>query len=134
MRAAEFDAESLQRLLVQRTACSVERFAEALGTRSRKTMFHKLAQVPYPTSYSRPGRDYTLRPSCRIDVSGLWSHLGMWFSQDGTLLATSERFVEQVPTGYSAQAFDNALHVQTRQSLSNQKRPLYTPHMRPKAH
>ena len=58
-----------------------------------------------------------LKSTCRFDESGLWSHHGIWFSRDGTLLDTSKRFVHRAPAGYSASELDNALHVQTRQTL-----------------
>jgi hypothetical protein len=81
------------------------------------TVFRKLAELTYLTSYSHRGKYYTLRSSCEFDPSGLWSHRGIWFSSDGTLLDTSKRFVERASAGYSANELDNALHVQTRQSL-----------------
>lgn len=117
MRTAVFSAQDLQRLLQQRTVCTFEQLAEALGTSSRMTVFRKLAELTYLTSYSHRGKYYTLRSACEFDPSGLWSHRGIWFSRDGTLLDTSKRFVEQAPAGYSANELDNALHVQTRQSL-----------------
>jgi hypothetical protein len=117
MRTAVFNAQDLQRLLQQRTVCTFEQLAEALGTSSRMTVFRKLAELSYLTSYSHRGKYYTLRSSCEFDPSGLWSHRGIWFSSYGTLLETSQRFVEQAPAGYSANELDNALHVQTRQSL-----------------
>lgn len=117
MRTAAFNAQDLERVLRQRTVCTFEQLADALGTDSRMTVFRKLAVVPYLTSYSHRGKYYALRSSCQFDASGLWSHRGVWFSTDGTLLDTSKRFVEQAPAGYSASELDNALHVQTRQSL-----------------
>ncbi len=117
MRTAEFNARDLQRVLRQRTVCTFEQLADALGTESRMTVFRKLSELPYLTSYSHRGKYYTLRSSCQFDVGDLWSHRGIWFSTDGTLLDTSKRFVEQAPAGYSASELDNALHVQTRQAL-----------------
>jgi hypothetical protein len=117
MRTAVFNAQDLQRVLQQRTVCTFEQLADALGTSSRMTVFRKLAELTYLTSYSHRGKYYTLRSSCEFDPSGLWSHRGIWFSSDGTLLDTSKRFVEQALAGYSANELDNALHVQTRQSL-----------------
>jgi hypothetical protein len=117
MRTPVFNAQDLQRLLQQRTVCTFEQLADALGTSSRMTVFRKLAELTYLTSYSHRGKYYTLRSSCEFDPSGLWSHRGIWFSGDGTLLDTSKRFVEQAAAGYSANELDNALHVQTRQSL-----------------
>jgi hypothetical protein len=117
MRTAVFDAQDLQRLLQQRTVCTFEQLAEALGSSSRMTVFRKLTELSYLTSYSHRGKYYTLRSSCEFDPSGLWSHRGIWFSRDGTLLDTGKRFVERAPAGYSASELDNALHVQTRQTL-----------------
>jgi len=117
MRTPLFDAQDLQRLLQQRTVCAFEQLAEALGTASRMTVFRKLTELSYLTSYSHRGKYYTLRSSCKFDLSGLWSHRGIWFSREGTLLDTSKRFVDQAAAGYSANELDNALHVQTRQTL-----------------
>jgi hypothetical protein len=117
MRTVEYTARELQRVLRQRTVCTFEQLAKALGTQSRMTVFRKLTELPYLTSYSHRGKYYALRSSCQFDASGLWSHRGIWFSTDGTLLNTSKRFVEQAPAGYSAGELDNALHVETRQTL-----------------
>ena len=117
MRTAEFNARELEILLERKRACTFSELAEALGTESRMTVFRKLAELPYLTSYSHRGKYYTLRATCRFDTSGLWSHRGVWFSTYGTLLETSRRFVERAPAGYSAQELDNALHVETRQTL-----------------
>ena len=70
MRTAEFSARDLQRLLQQRTVCTFDQLAEALGTGSRMTVFRKLAELPYLTSYSHRGKYYTLRASCQFDASG----------------------------------------------------------------
>lgn len=117
MRTAEFDAAVLEGLLEHRKVCTFEQLADALGTGARMTVFRKLAELPYLTSYSHRGKYYALESSCRFDASGLWSHRGVWFSNDGTLLNTSKRFVEHAPAGYCANELDNALHVQTRQAL-----------------
>lgn len=117
MRTAVFNARQIERLLQQRTVCTFDELAKALGSDSRMTVFRKLAELPYASSYSHRGKYYTLRSSCHFDAGGLWSHRGIWFSSDGTLVNTSKRFVEQAPAGYSAGELDNALHVETRQSL-----------------
>ncbi len=117
MRPVEFDAADLKRLLELKKVCTFAELTEALGTRSRMTLFRKLAELPYLTSYSHRGKYYVLKSTCRFDEGGLWSHRGIWFSRDGTLLDTSRRFVHRAPAGYSASELDNALHVQTRQTL-----------------
>jgi hypothetical protein len=117
MRTAEFSARQIQRLLEQQQVCTFEQLADALGTQSRMTVFRKLGQVDYLTSYSHRGKYYALKSSCQFDASGLWSQQGIWFSAYGTLLDTCKHFVEQAPAGYSANELDSALHVETRQTL-----------------
>ena len=117
MRTAEFSAGSLQRLLEQQKVCTFEQLAAALGTRSRVTVFRKLAELPYLTSYSHRGKYYALESSCQFDANGLWSHGGIRFSTHGTLLETCRQFVERAPAGYSANELGGVLHVQTRQTL-----------------
>ena len=117
MRTSGFNARQIQRLLEQQNVCTFEQLSQALGTRSRVTVFRKLAELPYLTSYSHRGKYYALRSSCQFDSAGLWSHQGIWFSAFGTLLDTCRQFVERAPAGYSANELDSALHVQTRQTL-----------------
>jgi hypothetical protein len=117
MRTAEFSAIQIQRLLEQEKVCTFEQLAGALGTQSRVTVFRKLADLSYLTSYSHRGKYYALKSSCQFDADGLWSHQGIWFSTYGTLLDTCRQFVERAPAGYSANELDSALHVQTRQTL-----------------
>jgi len=119
MKTVQFDAQELQQVLRQRVVCTFEQLAEALGSDSRMTVFRKLAELAYQTSYSHRGKYYALKSSCQFDPSGLWSHRGIWFSRDGTLLDTSRRFVEQAAAGYSANELNNALHVDTHQTLSH---------------
>ena len=117
MRTAGFSATQIERLLEQQTVCTFAQLADALGTRSRMTVFRKLSEVAYLTSYSHRGKYYALKSSCQFDAAGLWSHRGIWFSAYGTLLETCRQFVERAPAGYSASELDSALHVQTRQTL-----------------
>lgn len=81
------------------------------------TVFRKLAQLAYLTSYSHRGKYYALTSSCQFDANGLWSHQGIRFSTHGTLLNTCKQLVEQAPAGYSANELNSVLHVQTRQTL-----------------
>jgi hypothetical protein len=117
MRPVEFDAADLKRLLEHKKVCTFAELTEALGTRARMTLFRKLAELAYLTSYSHRGKYYVLKSTCRFDESGLWSHRGIWFSREGTLLDTIERFVHRAPAGCSAGELDHTLHVQTRQAL-----------------
>ena len=74
MRVQVYDAIELQRLLKRKKVCTLEELMESLGTTVRMTVFRKLAELPYLTSYSHRGRYYTLKPLCKFDDSGLWSY------------------------------------------------------------
>jgi hypothetical protein len=117
MRTAEFSAADLRHVLERQQVCTFEQLAAALGTQSRITVFRKLAEVAYLTSYSHRGKYYALKSSCQFDTHGLWSLRDIWFSAHGTLLDTCRQFVEQAPAGCSANELDSALHVETRQTL-----------------
>lgn len=117
MRTAGFDSADLQRLLEQQKVCTFEQLTEALGTKARTTVFRKLAEVAYVSSYSHRGKYYALESLCRFDALGLCSHRNIRFSAHGTLLDTCRQLVARAPAGYSAKELDGVLHVQTRQTL-----------------
>jgi hypothetical protein len=117
MRTAGFDSADLQRLFEEQKVCTFEQLAKALGTKARTTVFRKLADLTYVTSYSHRGKYYALESFCQFDARGLCSHRDIRFSAHGTLLDTCREFVVRAPAGYSAKELDSALHVQTRQTL-----------------
>ena len=107
----------LELLLREKQVCTLEELMAELGTTVRMTVWRKLAQLPYLTSYSDRGRYYALKPCCEFDHSGLWSHQRAWFSVYGTLLDTGQAFIERSKAGYTVAELDAALHVQTQQAL-----------------
>lgn len=117
MRPRRHDAASLKQLLESERVCTLDDLMGALGTRVRMTVFRKLSELPYLTSYSHRGKYYTLRPLCRFDDRGLWSYREAWFSRHGTLRKTCQQFVECSDAGYSAAELDRALHVPTQPAL-----------------
>lgn len=90
---------------------------EALGTGVDVTVFRKLKQLAYRTSYSHRGSYYTLDETARFDQTGLWSFQSVWFSRWGTLLDTAEAFVESSAAGCFVEDLDNLLHVGTKEPL-----------------
>jgi hypothetical protein len=75
------------------------------------TVFRKLAELSYRTSYSHRSRYYTLDEVARFDDLGLWCFRSVWFSTYGTLLSTIEALVEASEAGYYASELENVLHV-----------------------
>jgi hypothetical protein len=111
MRPIAFSPESLRKLLLHDKIATLPDLKRALGTGVDLTVFRKLKQLDYLTSYSHRGRFYTLREIARFGADGLWSCEPAWFSSYGTLLATAEAFVRSSAAGYFAEELSEILHV-----------------------
>jgi hypothetical protein len=89
----------------------------ALGTAVDVTVFRKLKQIAYRTSYSHRGAYYALDETARFDENGLWSFQSVWFSRWGTLLDTAEAYVENSAAGCFVEELDSLLHAGTKEPL-----------------
>jgi hypothetical protein len=112
-----FASEVLRSFLRRKQIATLQELKLALGTTSTMTVFRKLKALRYRTSYSHRGKYYTLVEIPQLDEQGLWSSRGVWFSQDGTLLATAQRFVEHSPAGFTASELQALLSVEVKQTL-----------------
>lgn len=117
MRPERYHAEDLARLLRQRKIATIEELKRALGSQADATVFRKLAELAYRTSYSHRGRFYALDEVAAFDHLGLWSFRSVWFSRFGTLLATIEALVGAADAGYDASELETVLHVECKQAL-----------------
>ena len=86
---------------------------QALGTIVDTTVFRKLKELSYRSSYSHRGRYYTLAEIPQFDPQGLWSFQTVWFSRWGNLLTTLEVLVHGAPQGYFAHELQQVLHVES---------------------
>ena len=117
MCGEKYRAADLKKLLTKSKISTIAELQDALGTSVRMTLFRKLAELGYQTSYSHNGKFYTLKALCEFDSDGLWSCRDVWFSVYGTLLETGRNFIGRSSAGYSVNELDEALHVSTKQSL-----------------
>ena len=117
MRNESFHADDLTRVLRHSQIATMPELKAALGTEVDVTVFRKLRQLAYRTSYSHRGSYYTLDETARFDENGLWSCRSVWFSRQGSLLATAAAFVGRSESGYFAQELDQLLHVGTKEPL-----------------
>lgn len=117
MRPTKFPAQAITALLRKQKIATMPELMTALGTHARRTVFRKLKQLPYRTSYSHRGRYYTLEAIAQFDELGLWSCREIWFSVYGTLLKTAAAIVENSELGYFVEELDNTLHVGTKDAL-----------------
>jgi len=117
MRPTEFSSDAIEKLLRRQRIATVTEMMEALGSSARRTVFRKLAELSYRSSYSHRGSYYTLDDVAEFDQRGLWSHEEVWFSVRGTLVETAAAFVEAAEDGYYVEELDNVLHVGTKDVL-----------------
>ena len=117
MRPAVFSANLVRQFLRKNRIATLPQLKELLGTGADITIFRKLKELSYRTSYSHRGSFYTLDEIATFDDRGLWSFDSVWFSRHGTLVATAEVCVAQAPTGYFASELESILHVPVKEPL-----------------
>jgi hypothetical protein len=117
MRKPTFSAAAVRQFITRHQIADLNQIKEVLGCAVNVTIFRKLRELNYLTSYSHRGRYYTLSEIARFDADGLWSHQAVWFSRYGTLLNTAETFVNQAAAGYYAEELAEALHVDVHDAL-----------------
>ncbi len=117
MNVERYQAADLKPLFKRRGILMMAELKRTLGTQVNMTVFRKLKELSYRTSYSHGGRYYTLEEIARFDERGLWNRKGVWFSRHGTLLATLEAFVGEAEAGYFADELREQLHVEVKESL-----------------
>jgi hypothetical protein len=110
-------AEALRKLVRRSVVFDLETLFGLLDTRSRMTVFRRLRQLGYHSSYTHAGRYYTLRDIPRFDERGLWFHRDIGFSQAGTLKQTVAQQVEQAPDGRTHEELTQLLRVRVHNTL-----------------
>jgi hypothetical protein len=117
MRPTVFSATLLLRFLRKNRIATLPQLKQLLGTEADITVFRKLKELSYRTSYSHRGAFYTLDEIAAFDERGLWSFDSVWFSRHGTLVTTAEVCVTQAPAGYFASELEDILHVPVKEPL-----------------
>ena len=119
MRTQTYDTHKLRTLLRRRKIATMDELKEALGTKSDITVIRKLTELMYHSSYSHRGSYYTLDEVVDFDERGLWQCRSIYFSQHGTLVATTEAFVNLSEAGYFVDELLAILHVDPKDALRN---------------
>jgi hypothetical protein len=97
MRTPSFLSDQVREFLRLQKIATLPELKEALGTSVDTTVFRKLKELSYRSSYSHRGRYYTLAEIPRFDPQGLWSFQAVWFSRWGNLVTTLEALVNAAP-------------------------------------
>lgn len=117
MNATNFLSSTLNTLLKQQKVATMKQLQEVLGTAAPATVFRKLGELEYLTSYSHAGRYYTLHSIARFNALGLWSFDSIWFSHHGSLLNALEYFINESAGGFLGVELKELLHVNVNVSL-----------------
>ncbi len=117
MRPTKLSASSIATLLRKQKIATMTQLMAALGTDAKRTVFRKLDELHYRTSYSHRGRFYTLEDVAEFDELGLWIYEQVCFSTYGTLLSTAAATVEAAEHGCFVEELDNLLRVSTKDAL-----------------
>ncbi len=91
--------------------------SEVIGSYSRMTVFRRLRQIDYLTSYTHAGRYYTLYDIAHFDEDGIWFYEDIGFSQNGSLKSTVTHLVNQCKYGKFHSELERQLRVRVHNVL-----------------
>jgi hypothetical protein len=117
MGTQRYAASDLAEFLRRRKIATMAELKEELGTSVDMTVFRKLRELSYQTSYSHGSGYYTLDEIAQFDEHGLWSCGSVWFSRHATLQETLVSLVSASAVGYSAHDLRQLLHVEVKDAL-----------------
>ena len=87
----------------------MDELKSALDTHASITVYRKLNELGYLTSYTHGSRYYTLEGIPRFSEQGLWSYKSIGFSIHGTLLNTLVHFIDSADDGFSSEELKGLL-------------------------
>ncbi len=108
---------ALRVLFGKRHLADIDTLFRTLGTRSRMSVFRRLREIGYLSSYTHTGRYYTLAEIPDFDEHGLWRHEEIGFSRFGTLKATVVHRVVHAEGGCTRGELEALLRVQVFSTL-----------------
>jgi len=117
MARIKFGTEVIGSFLQKNRIATLAELKQTLGSFATMTVFRKLRALGYRTSFSHRGKYYTLADIPQFDEQGLWFYRSVWFSRDGSLVATVERFVQEASAGWTASELRGLLQVEVKEAL-----------------
>lgn len=117
MKKIHYSTKRLVDLFKQQKIASMQELKTALQTNSDATIFRKLNELTYLSSYSHRGRYYTLGSIPVFNELGLWTFRSVRFSKRRTLLATAEALINESEQGFFETELESLLHVEVRGCL-----------------
>ena len=88
-----------------------------LGTTSRMSVFRRLRELDYLSSFSHVGRYYTLPGVAGFDPQGLWFYEAVGFSRFGNLKRTVIHLIDQSVAGKTHEELEKQLRLRVHNTL-----------------
>lgn len=108
---------ALHRLLKRTPVVELRELYRILKTRSRMSVFRRMKEVGYLSSYTHTCRFYTLRSIPQFDSFGLWHYRDVGFSRAGTLKGAVAEIVDSSPAGRTPRELQELLRVRVNNAL-----------------
>jgi len=77
--------KKVEKLFRKHRVITMSDLCEVIGSSSRMTIFRRLREIEYISSYTHAGRYYTLYDIARFDSDGIWFYDDIGFSKNGSL-------------------------------------------------
>jgi hypothetical protein len=101
----------------KRRVVAMSDLCEVIGSSSRMTVFRRLREIEYVSSYTHAGRYYTLYDIARFDSDGIWFYDDIGFSQNGSLKNTVTYLVHNCDAGKIHSDLERQLRVRVHNVL-----------------
>ena len=108
---------ALRKYFKKHTLAQLKELSTTLGTQSRMSIFRRLSQLKYLSSYTHSGAYYTLPEVIYFDKEGLWIHEGVGFSQYGNLRQTITYLIESSHNGKTQTDLQSQLQIRVHNTL-----------------
>ncbi len=93
MKTTKYSLRDIRQFFGEHKIATLDQLRALLGKPARCTVFRKLEELQYLSSYSHRGKYYTLKSIARFSPQGLWIYNSVRFSAFGNLLQTAERLL-----------------------------------------
>ena len=111
--------KALATLFRKQPVVDLTTLCRTLHTNSRMSVFRRLKETGYLSSYTHRGAYYTLTDVPGFDEYGLWFHQGVGFSRNGTLRTTLVQLVDISEAGYSHRELEALLRIRVQNTLTS---------------
>lgn len=109
--------KKVENLFRKRRVVAMSDLYEVIGSSSRMTVFRRLREIEYVSSYTHAGRYYTLYDIARFDSDGIWLYDDIGFSQNGSLKNTVNYLVDNCDAGKFHSDLERQLRVRVHNVL-----------------